>query len=109
MRAEQPASQWGSSKRKCWAPLLTGDPKIELGPPKAQLGSTGPLLSPFLFAGRAAGADPSSDPQVSEGLCGVVMGQLWGAVGLWGGCGTLGLFFGSLGWLRGSYGALWGS
>ena len=48
-----PKPTWGS----------TGDPKIELGPPKAQLGGTGPLLSPFSPQDEQPEPTPAATPK----------------------------------------------
>ena len=53
-------SRWGTQNQPGGA---TGDPKIELGPPKAQLGGTGPLLSPFSLQDEQPEPTPAATPK----------------------------------------------
>lgn len=124
---EATGSQTGSPR----AELGTPEPNWEaMGDPKTPTGWHWAAPDPAFSIGRAAGADPSYDPQVSEGcwgqlwdtggvvmgLCGAVRGgyraviRIYGAVtghygALWGGYGVVIRICGAV---TGRYGALWG-
>ena len=97
---EATGSQTGSPR----AELGTPEPNWEaMGDPKTPTGWHWAAPDPAFSIGRAAGADPSYDPQVSEGC----WGQLWGTGGwLWGSVGQCGVVMGRL---LGSLGQLWGT